>query len=249
MKYPDSRFTDPGASLQSETLNLVGPFVNEAQIQYRKLSADWTTPDRRLLDNLKQYAGGVFHRLAAPELLKHSDDIAAFKKAVGMDGGVGDIALRYIHFIHRNAGRGRLPMAWHFDVSGYLEGLAEQLESNWWQAQNGSTPLDLETPVRLGGDSQPIARPETSQPRRVKTKTRIRIENFIQDVQEVTGERITKTTIWQMAGYKSRTDFECFQREDTKTTVSAREHFNRILRMQPENFIAEAKRRGLPKAH
>ena len=107
MKYPDSRITDPGASLQSETLNLVGPFVNEAQIQFRKLSADWTTPNHRLLDSLKQYAGGVFHRLAVPELLKHSDDIAAFKKAVGMDGGVGEIGLRYIHFIHQKVGRGR----------------------------------------------------------------------------------------------------------------------------------------------
>jgi hypothetical protein len=249
MKYTNTiRIADPGASLPPETLNLVGPFVNESEIQFRKLTADWTTPDHRLLDSLKQFADGVFRHLAPLELLKHSGDTAAFKKAVGVDGGVGEVALRYVHFIHRKAGRGRLPLFWHTGISDYLEGLAEQLESKWWQAQNGSSPsFDLETPPV--GDSQPVAGPETTQPCRVQTETGVRISKFIQAVQEATGERITKTAIWQMAGYKSRTDFEHFQREDPKATVSARKQFNRILRMKPEEFIAEAKRRGIPKAH
>ena len=64
---------------------------------------------------------------------------------------------------------------------------------------------------------------------------RKQIDDFISKVRE-SGRKITRKHLWTAAGYKDATEFERYQREDSRTTKSAATTFNRILNMNPENF-------------
>jgi hypothetical protein len=59
------------------------------------------------------------------------------------------------------------------------------------------------------------------------------VEAYMAEVLEKTGERITRADIWKAARYKTRTDFERWQRNDPKATKSANERFTRLLREKP----------------
>ena len=68
------------------------------------------------------------------------------------------------------------------------------------------------------------------------TDRRAAINAFILKVTE-SGRKITRKDIWTVAGYKVATEFQRFQRNDLRTTVSATIAFNRVLSMKPEDFI------------
>lgn len=65
---------------------------------------------------------------------------------------------------------------------------------------------------------------------------RLAVAAFIKSVSQA-GRKITRKTIWTFAGYKHPTEFERFQRNDTRTTRSAITNFSRILNMAPEKLI------------
>ncbi|MGP8242905.1 MAG: hypothetical protein ACLQVN_00125 [Bryobacteraceae bacterium] len=68
------------------------------------------------------------------------------------------------------------------------------------------------------------------------TDRRKAIDGFISKLADA-GHKISRKHIWSVAGYKDRTEFERFQRGDTRTTKSATASFNRVLNMKPEDFI------------
>ena len=56
------------------------------------------------------------------------------------------------------------------------------------------------------------------------------VERYIDEVLEKTGHRITRTEIWKRARYKSRTEFERWERNDMKNpNRTAHERFMRLL--------------------
>ncbi len=65
---------------------------------------------------------------------------------------------------------------------------------------------------------------------------RAAVDAFISKLSDA-GRKITRKQIWTVAGYTNATEFERFQRGDTRTTQSAAAAFNRVLNMKPENFI------------
>lgn len=74
------------------------------------------------------------------------------------------------------------------------------------------------------------------------TDRRAAIDTFISKVSEA-GRKITRKDIWTVAGYKDRTEFERFQRGDTRTTQSATANFNRVLNVKPEDFIRDLEKK------
>ena len=65
---------------------------------------------------------------------------------------------------------------------------------------------------------------------------RTAVEAYMAKVLRETGKRITRKDIWTKAGYKSRTEFERWQRADphpARQNKSADETFTRILREKP----------------
>ena len=72
---------------------------------------------------------------------------------------------------------------------------------------------------------------------------RDRIDTFIQMMLN-NGHKITKTNIWEVAGYADPTEFERFQRQSLRATDNAKANFSRVLYMSPEEFmrIVEKKR-------
>jgi hypothetical protein len=70
-----------------------------------------------------------------------------------------------------------------------------------------------------------------------KAERRDLVDKFITRVMDSTGRKIKRTDIWKVAGYTNRTEFERYQRGDTRTTNSAKANFSRILAMEPVSFV------------
>lgn len=63
---------------------------------------------------------------------------------------------------------------------------------------------------------------------------RAQVEAYIEEVRIKTGHNITKADIWKMARYKSRTEFERWERNDPKRpNRAANERFSKILSEKP----------------
>ncbi len=59
------------------------------------------------------------------------------------------------------------------------------------------------------------------------------VDAYIDEVFSRTGKSITRTDIWKSARYKSRTDFERWERNDRRATKTAGQRFTRILSEKP----------------
>jgi hypothetical protein len=60
------------------------------------------------------------------------------------------------------------------------------------------------------------------------------VKAYRAEVLQKTGKKITKKAIWERAGYKSRTEFERWERQDAKhPNAAADEAFTKILRDKP----------------
>jgi hypothetical protein len=77
------------------------------------------------------------------------------------------------------------------------------------------------------------SRKQRSIPDRVAAERRKAVEAYIDEVFEKTGERITKIDFLRSAGYRNRTEFQRWQRNDPKTTKIANERFIRVLKGKP----------------
>lgn len=103
----------------------------------------------------------------------------------------------------------------------------------------------LSTAAKLGGDSavpivlindspgtprrQHVGEGSLSAQNTIKSERRAAVDSYIQTVLRQTGKRITRSTIWKSAGYRSRTEFERWERNDSRTTQAADRIFTRIL--------------------
>jgi hypothetical protein len=86
-------------------------------------------------------------------------------------------------------------------------------------------------PDRRGGSSKsPKAQPEEDP---VAAQRRRAVDDYIAEVLEKTGKRITRTDFWKAARYRTRTEFERWQRNDPRTTRTANERFTRLLQEKP----------------
>jgi len=65
------------------------------------------------------------------------------------------------------------------------------------------------------------------------TDRRKAIDDYINEVSSLTGKLITRTDIWKAARYKTRTEFERWQRKDRRATKAAHDRFTRILAEKP----------------
>lgn len=80
-----------------------------------------------------------------------------------------------------------------------------------------------------------IARKDGSQGQTISVPATPRemVNEYIDEVYQKTGKRLLKKNIWQMARYKTRSEFERWEREDPRATRTARERFTRILTEKP----------------
>ena len=78
------------------------------------------------------------------------------------------------------------------------------------------------------------------------TPPRALIDAFIVRLSEA-GRKISRKDIWTAAGYKGATEFQRFQRSDTRKTKSAAKAFDRILNMGTVDFIALLDKKSPPK--
>jgi len=78
------------------------------------------------------------------------------------------------------------------------------------------------------------ARPKLSVKEGSEADRRAAVDAYIDEVFNRTGKRITRTDIWKKAGYKSRTEFERWERNDpNRPNKAAHENFTRILSEKP----------------
>jgi hypothetical protein len=78
------------------------------------------------------------------------------------------------------------------------------------------------------------AGPAVSTAENVGTDRRAAVDAYIEEVFKQKGKRITRTDIWKSARYKSRTEFERWERNDLDhSNKTAHERFARILAEKP----------------
>jgi hypothetical protein len=68
------------------------------------------------------------------------------------------------------------------------------------------------------------------------------VNDFIERVREETGYKAKRKDIWTVLGYRVSTEFERWQRNDPRTTKTATDKFNRILKIKPKDFVEMLKR-------
>ncbi len=71
----------------------------------------------------------------------------------------------------------------------------------------------------------------------IRVERRTLVDNFIAAVLKSTGRKTNRKDIWIVAGYGDATEFQRFQRHDTRTTSSAVANFSRVLNMDHEAFL------------
>lgn len=62
---------------------------------------------------------------------------------------------------------------------------------------------------------------------------RAAVDAYLAEASNSRGKPVTRTDFWKSAGYRSRTEFERWQRADERTTDASRKTFERILREKP----------------
>jgi hypothetical protein len=70
-------------------------------------------------------------------------------------------------------------------------------------------------------------------PRTIAQQRRKAVDDYIAEVQAKTGKLITRTDIWKAAGYRNRTQFERWQRNDPRCTAAADRNIRQILQRKP----------------
>jgi hypothetical protein len=78
-------------------------------------------------------------------------------------------------------------------------------------------------------DGPDSSRPATDPDAVAAPHRRAAVDSYIQAVFQRTGKRITRAAIWKSAGYKTRTEFERWERGDSRATKAADRNFTRIL--------------------
>jgi len=93
-------------------------------------------------------------------------------------------------------------------------------------SEEGTRPPDDQDTKDVSNHGGGVAAPITDR--------RAAVDAYIVEVFEKTGKRIRRTDIWKMAKYKTRTEFERWQRNDAKNSnKTAHENFTRILTDKP----------------
>ena len=90
---------------------------------------------------------------------------------------------------------------------------------------------------RLAKDVVSLAAPQQLESTGKRSRNnRARIDAYIDRVRQNTGQEISRTDIWTVAGYKCRTEFQPYQSKK-RCTKAARETFERVSSMDPEVFL------------
>jgi hypothetical protein len=86
------------------------------------------------------------------------------------------------------------------------------------------------------GDSEPSSapnRPPDSSGDSEAERRRAAVSAYIEEAVQKTGKRIKRTDIWKAVGYKTRTEFERWERNDRRATKTAHQRFTRFLTEKP----------------
>lgn len=67
----------------------------------------------------------------------------------------------------------------------------------------------------------------------VATQRRARVDKYIEEVFRIKKKRITRTDFWRASGYRSATEFERWQRNDSRTSKDHDRSFTRVLTEKP----------------
>jgi hypothetical protein len=124
----------------------------------------------------------------------------------------------------------------HWKAEAFRFGIEGEMRAQTERATDATVRMEAETQpasVVNGANDNGINR-------------RAAVDGYISKLAEA-GHKITRKSIWTVAGYTQRTEFERFQRGDPRTTRSAESNFNRVLGMKPEDFVLALQKRKTPK--
>jgi hypothetical protein len=97
------------------------------------------------------------------------------------------------------------------------------------QAATTSTPADQtkRQERRVPATAAGLSWESTAEERRAA------VNAYLQEVLDKTGEKLTRKAIWTKAGYKNRSEFERWERADSRATKTAHDNIVRVLTQKP----------------
>ena len=106
-------------------------------------------------------------------------------------------------------------------------------------AQKVPDARDSVVGTRLARSLAVLAPPaqDKQQPRKKREDRRDMVRAFLERVRDETGETVRRKDVWSVAGYQNATEFERYQRNDPRTTESAKSNFDRVLNSNPQDFV------------
>jgi hypothetical protein len=124
----------------------------------------------------------------------------------------------------------RIEAVEELQISPRLQVLIENV--NYWilRLRNGGGNRTTSTEDRQIGDHQGSVG---------KADRATAVKSFLGKVKSAIGRAVTKKDFWTVAGYKERSEFERYQRNDPKTTRSAIVNFDAVLKLTPVDFIRQ----------
>ena len=92
--------------------------------------------------------------------------------------------------------------------------------------------LAPESPDTTNANALPAAQPAAlhgSEIDETPATNREKVDHYIEEVWEVARRRLTRADIWRSARYKTRTEFERWERNDFRATKSATNRFTKMI--------------------
>lgn len=228
MRYPDhNEIADPSPNLPRELAERIAPIIPPAVAQLRRGGVSAS-------EVLIQAANEIFELLTASRSWGSYREIESVRQAVNADI---QTALAFAYYIHNLAGGNRLLFIWNTSiwVSISLRGLAEGIETEWWERHAVPLTADQESAL-LATETQPEHGPKPRHPATPDTETARRIEAFRQRIEAEGGRPVGVKDMCDYSNYSDATMFQRVQREAEDQSKSARKNVERMMGESAEEF-------------
>lgn len=212
--FPDG---DPRRAQFTRTAQTIGE--EQARLTHTFLERLRTTPDEQLNQLQAEACAAVFDlwaRVASPLAATQPSEV----HLALLESLAKSVFDRWVNYPQR-----WIPASW---VVGVQQRLNER--KFFWVAEALKTAREAAV---AQSDSQPC-RAGDPRPRASGSKERrAAVDSYLAEASVRTGRRLTRTDFWKEAGYKTRTEFERWQRNDPRATAAAARAFERILKNKP----------------
>lgn len=133
MIYPSERdIIEYFVNLPQAVRDEFAELLERGQRDYRRVRQLEPLNEEKQIAVLYEIAAEVFKTRVATRLRERAGNFDAFRTAIGMDGGDGELAFWHAHRLYNLAERGRMLFIWHQKIQSRLWDRLSEAENLWY---------------------------------------------------------------------------------------------------------------------